>query len=135
MKVNTVSTSDSLKNAPASAKLVAAVVFLQALAMLVFAIAIVMQFGSTELPVPAQIFEVFLIGLAILWLFMTARGVLRGDAWVRGSLIVIQLFVVILAFYTLGANRIAGVLQLLSGAVVLIGLFTTSLNDYLGGRR
>ena len=115
---------------------VAIVVFGQALALVINAVLIIADPDSEQLPGAAVFFLVFLYLLGGVWLTSAAIGVLRGKAWPRGALIVIEILAVIVAisYFQLGQVLVA-VLLALSGAVVLVGLFTPTLNEHLVQRR
>lgn len=115
---------------------IAIVVFAQALALLINAALTLFDPNSQELPKPALYFLVFLYLLGAVWLAGAAVGVIRGKAWPRGALIVIEILAVIgsISYFQLGEPVLGSVLAL-SGAVVLIGLFTRPLNEHLVKRR
>src|SRR5690625_5567365 len=82
----------------------------------------------------SKYFLVFLFILGAVWLFTAAFGVYRGKAWPRGALVVAELLAVIVSF-TYMDNALAGVSTLISGAVVLVCLFTPALNEHMAQRR
>ncbi|SRR5690625_4110818 len=114
--------------------LVALIVAAQAVTLLVSAIFIILDPASHQLPGTAKYFLVFLFILGAVWLFAAALGVYRGKAWPRGALIVAELLAVIVSF-TYMDNALAGVSLLMSGAVVLVCLFTPALNKHMVQRR
>lgn len=115
---------------------VAIVVFGQALALVINAVLIIADPDSEQLPGAAVFFLVFLYLLGGVWLTSAAIGVLRGKAWPRGALIVIEILAVIVAisYFQLGEPLLGAILAI-SGAVVFIGLFTPALNHHLVQRR
>lgn len=120
---------------PPAAWTVAAIVGLQAAALVVSAIMVLAVLGDGALGVPAQLFLVFLILLGAVWLGAAAWGVKAGKTWTRAAVIVIQLFAVILSIGSLSAGDIrGGLLLLVPAAVVLLLLFTPSVNTHLGQR-
>jgi signal transduction histidine kinase len=116
--------------------LIAVVVFSQALALLINAGLTLFDTDSQQLPTTALFFLVFLYLLGAVWLIGAAVGVIRGKAWPRGALIVIEVLAVIvsISYFQLGQPVLGSALAL-SGAVVLIGLFTPALNEHLVKRR
>lgn len=125
-----------LNNLPALVWVVTIVVSAQALGLVVNAVLTLTDSESHQLPATALFFLIFLYLLGAVWLFAAARGVLRGRAWPRGALIVIEILAVIvsISYFQLGQVLVA-VLLALSGAVVLVGLFTPTLNEHLVQRR
>ena len=120
---------------PRAAWTVAAIVGLQAAALVLSAIMVLAVLGDGALGVPAQLFLVFLILLGAVWLGAAAWGVKAGKTWTRAAVIVIQLFAVILSIGSLSAGDIrGGLLLLVPAAVVLLLLFTPSVNTHLGQR-
>jgi len=128
--------SIQLNNLPAMVWLVVAVVAAQALALVVNAVLTLTDTESQQLPATALFFLIFLYLLGAVWLLAAAVGVLRGRAWPRGALIVIEVLAVIvsISYFQLGEPMLGAILAL-SGAVVLIGLFTPALNKHLVQRR
>jgi|SRR5690625_84567 len=116
--------------------LIAVVVFAQALGLLINAGLTLFDTNSQQLPTTALFFLVFLYLLGAVWLIGAAVGVIRGKAWPRGALIVIEVLAVIvsISYFQLGQPVLGSALAL-SGAVVLIGLFTPTLNEHLVKRR
>lgn len=114
--------------------LVTLIVAAQAVALLVSSILIILDPASHQLPGTAKYFLVFLFILGAVWLFAAAFGVYRGKAWPRGALVVAELLAVIVSF-TYMDNALAGVSTLISGAVVLVCLFTPALNEHMTQRR
>lgn len=116
--------------------LVAAVVAGQAIALIVNAILTLIDPNSQELPGVAIFFLGFLYVLGAIWLFAAARGVYQGKAWPRGALVVAEVLAVIVSFtfFQLG-DVVLGASLLISGGIVLIGLFTPALNGHLVQRR
>lgn len=116
--------------------LIALVVVAQALALLLNAILTVFDADSGQLPGTALFFLVFLYLLGATWLIGAAIGVIKGKAWPRGTLIVAELLAVIVSFTYFQMGEIVLALALvLSGAVVLIGLFTPALTQHMVQRR
>ena len=117
-------------------RVVVLVVLGQALALLVNAILTIMDSGDGPLPVSAIIFLVFLYLLGAVWLTAAAVGVYKGKAWPRGALIVAEVLAVIVSFtyFQLG-DLLLGSTLLVSGGIVLILLFTPTLNNHLVQRR
>lgn len=128
--------SSQLNSLPPMVWIVAIVVCAQALALVLNALLTLTDTESQQLPGTALFFLVFLYLLAAVWLTAAAVGVLRGKAWPRGALIVIEVLAVIvsISYFQLG-QPVLGILLALSGAVVLIGLFTPGLNKHLVQRR
>ncbi|GAA4474239.1 hypothetical protein GCM10023190_07830 [Enteractinococcus fodinae] len=130
------SQSSQSNNLSPSVWIVAIVVFAQALALVVNAVLTIADPGSQQLPGTAIFFLVFLYLLGAVWLTGAGLGVIRGKAWPRGALIVIEVLAVIvsISYFQLG-EPVLGIALALSGAVVLIGLFTPALNEHLVQRR
>ncbi|GAA2030617.1 hypothetical protein GCM10009720_08570 [Yaniella flava] len=128
-------TSQSARPSPV-VFLVAAVVAGQAIALIVNAILTFIDPNSQELPGVAIFFLGFLYVLGAIWLFAAARGVYQGKAWPRGALVVAEVLAVIVSFtfFQLG-DVVLGASLLISGGIVLIGLFTPALNGHLVQRR
>lgn len=128
-------TSQSARPSPV-VFLVAAVVAGQAIALIVNAILTLIDPNSQELPGVAIFFLGFLYVLGAIWLFAAARGVYQGKAWPRGALVVAEVLAVIVSFtfFQLG-DVVLGASLLISGGIVLIGLFTPALNGHLVQRR
>lgn len=116
--------------------IIALIVVGQAVALLINAVLTITDPESRELPGTAIFFLVFLYLLGAAWLLAAANGVIKGKAWPRGSLIVVEVLAVILSFtyFQLG-ETVLGLALLISGAVVLIGLFTPALSTYMVQRR
>ena len=115
---------------------VALVVFGQAIAMALNAVFTIFDTESGLLSGPAKVFLVFLFALGAVWLTATAIGVLQGKAWPRGALVVAEVLAVIVSFtyFQLG-DMLLGSALLISGGIVLIGLFTPALTSHLVQRR
>lgn len=130
------SVSEEVRSAtPPTAWAIAALVGLQAAGLIVSAIMVIALLGEGALGLPAQLFLVFLILLGAVWLGAAAWGVKAGKTWTRAAVIVIELFAVILSIGSLSAGDIrGGVLLLVPAAVVLLLLFTPSVNEHLGQR-
>lgn len=114
--------------------LVALIVAGQAVALLISAILIILDPASHQLPGTAKYFLVFLFILGTVWLLAAARGVYQGKAWPRGALVVAELLAVIVSF-TYIDSALAGSSLLVSGALVLVCLFTPALNRHMVQRR
>lgn len=120
---------------PSAAWGIAVIVGLQAAALVVSAMMVIVMLGDGALGVPAQLFLVFLMLLGAVWLGATAWGVKAGKTWTRAAVIVVQLFAAILSMGSLSAGDIrGGLLLLVPAAVVLLLLFTPSVNTHLGQR-
>lgn len=68
--------------------------------------------------------------IAAVWVAVIALNVLRGNAWVRGASIVVQVLLIALAvgsFQGEGANPIVGVALLVPAVLVLVLVFTRSV--------
>lgn len=115
---------------------VAMVVFAQALALVLNAVLTIADPASGQLPGTAIFFLVFLYLLGAVWLTGAGFGVIRGKAWPRGALIVIEVLAVIVSIsdFQLG-EPVLRIALALSGAIVLIGLFTPALNEHMVQRR
>lgn len=116
--------------------IVAAVVVGQAIALIVNAVLTLIDPNSQELPGAAIVFLAFLYVLGAIWLLAAARGIYQGKAWPRGALVVAEVLAVIVSFtyFQLG-DVLLGASLLISGGVVLIGLFTPALSTHLVQRR
>src|SRR5699024_10571852 len=129
-----------MSNASPSARLllvvllVTLIVAAKAVALLFCSILIILDPASNQFTGTAIYFLVFLFILGAVLLFAAAFGVYRGKAWPRGALVVAELLAVIVSF-TYMDNALAGVSTLISGAVVLVCLFTPALNEHMAQRR
>lgn len=115
---------------------IAVVVLGQAVALVINAILTILDSKSSELPGSAMVFLVFLFFLGAVWLTAAAVGVLRGKAWPRGALVVAEVLAVIVSFtYFQLSEVLLGTALLISGGIVLIGLFTPALSTHMVQRR
>src|SRR5215217_3557599 len=119
-------------NRPRGVLLIAAVLILEAVALVVLAAGSVAAiFGPDPVSVGGSAFLVVLLLLVAAFLGTLARKLAAGFRWARSPSLVVQLFLVILAFpYFSSGNPVIGLLLLVPAAAVIVTLFTKPVVDF-----
>ncbi len=117
---------------PRGVLLIAAILVLEAVALLAVAAGfVVTAFSDDALSVGGSVFMAVLLLLVGAGLMALARQLAAGFRWPRSPSLVVQLFLVILAFpyFSIGAPLI-GVALLVPAAVVIVTLFSGPVVGY-----
>ncbi|MHA7278910.1 hypothetical protein ACX80H_04065 [Arthrobacter sp. MDT2-2] len=119
-------------NRPPGVLLIAAVLILEAVALVVLAAGSVAAiFGADPVSVGSSAFLVVLLLLVAAFLGALARTLTAGFRWARSPSLVVQLFLVILAFpYFSSGNPVIGLLLLVPAAAIIVTLFTKPVVDF-----
>jgi hypothetical protein len=119
-------------NRPPGVLLIAAVLILEAVALVVLAAGSVAAiFGADPVSVGSSAFLVVLLLLVAAFLGALARKLTAGFRWARSPSLVVQLFLVILAFpYFSSGNPVIGLLLLVPAAAIIVTLFTKPVVDF-----
>ena len=116
---------------PRAITVLVALLLLEAAGLAVITIYLVIEtLTAPATSVFSAIFLAILAAIAAIWLVVIALNVLRGNAWVRGASIVIQVLLLAIAansFIGQGANALIGVVLLVPAVLVLVLLFTKSV--------
>lgn len=117
---------------PAAVLVVAAVLLLQALALLWLAGDAIAHAGEGVLPVGARVMLILIYVLLGVWILAAASAMLRGRAWSRGAATAVQLFGVLLSswLFSVGAPVAGGALIAVSG-VALVIVFSRSVTGHV----
>ena len=117
---------------PRGVLLIAAVLVLEAITLLVIAVGFVVTiFSADALSVGGSVFMAVLLLLVGAGLAAMARHLMAGFRWPRSPSLVVQLFLVILAFpyFSLGSPLI-GLALLVPAAAVIVTLFSAPVVRY-----
>lgn len=131
------SNNDPAGARPLSVHVVAALVLLEALAVLAYGVYYLVNIGAPGvLTLPGRIFMVLLCLGAAAWQTWVATSFHRGRAWTRAAIVAWQLFQVILAT-TYFQTELVGlaVLAFFAAAGALILLFAPQTTAFLGDRK
>jgi len=111
---------------PRGVLLIAAVLVLEAIALVALAAGfIVTVFGADPLSVGGSVFMAVLLLLVAVGLITMARRLAAGFRWPRSPSLVVQLFLVILAFpYFDSGDPLIGLALMVPAAVVIVTLFS-----------
>ena len=111
---------------PRGVLLICLILLLEAVAAGVLAIGFVGTiFSAATLSVGGSVFMAVLLVLLVAGLLTMARKLLAGFRWPRSPSLVLQLFLVILAFpYFSDGNPVIGLLLLVPAAAVIVALFS-----------
>lgn len=134
--MNPVTNTQTPATRPATVMVVAALVLIEALAVLGYAVYYLMHLGDAgELNIGGRIFMLVLCVGAAAWQLSVAVNFFRGRAWTRAAIIVWQLFQVIMAVTYLQTSMfvIALVALLIAGGALIL-LFAPATTAYLGDR-
>lgn len=117
---------------PLGVLLIAAVLVLEAVAGIALAVGFVGTiFGSAPISIGGSVFMAVLLVLLAAGLVAMAGKLLSGFRWPRSPSLVLQLFLVILAFpYFSAGNPLIGVLLLVPAAAAIIMLFSKPVVDF-----
>ena len=111
---------------------IAVVLVLEAIALLALAVGFFLSiFGLDPISVGGSVFMTVLLLLVAAGLVAMARKLLAGFRWPRSPSLVVQLFLVILAFpfFTAG-NPLIGLLLIAPAAAVILTLFSKPVVDF-----
>jgi hypothetical protein len=112
-------------SAPGAVRLLAGLVLLQALAVAVIAVALVVALvRGTSMPGPVVFLVVLAAGIAAV-LGGAGRALLQGHRWGRAPVMTVQILLVVLAVGWLGVEVAAWSVAVLALAVVVGGLLVT----------
>ncbi|MHA7281679.1 hypothetical protein [Arthrobacter sp. TMS2-4] len=117
---------------PPGVLLIAAVLVLEALALLALAVGFLRSIvGGDPVSLGGSVFMTVLLLLVAAGLVAMARKLAAGFRWPRSPSLVVQLFLVILAFpfFTEG-NPLIGFLLLIPAAAVIVTLFSKPVVDF-----
>lgn len=117
---------------PPGVLLIAAVLVLEAVALLALSVGSVLSiFGQDPISVGGSIFMTVLLLLVAAGLVAMAGKLVAGFRWPRSPSLVVQLFLVILAFpfFTAG-NPLIGLLLLAPATAVILTLFSKPVVDF-----
>lgn len=117
---------------PPAILLIAAILVLEALAVAVVAIGFVVSiFGADPLSIGGSVFMAVLLVLVSAGLVALAQRLTAGFRWPRSPSLVVQLFLVILAFpYFSVGNPLIGLLFIVPAAAVVVMLFSKPVVDF-----
>lgn len=138
-KIVVVSNEDTIPSRPTSVFVVAALVLLEALAVLVYAISYMMHIGTSgTVNMGGQLFMLVLCLLAAVWQGSVAINFFKGKAFTRAPIIVWQLFQLILSvsFFTSDIPLVttAAVAAILIAGITIVMLFAPKTTAFLGDR-
>ena len=117
---------------PPGVVLIAAVLVLEAIALLALSVGFFLSiFGLDPISVGGSVFMTVLLLLVAAGLVAMARKLVAGFRWPRSPSLVVQLFLVILAFpfFTAG-NPLIGLLLIAPAAAVILTLFSKPVVDF-----
>ncbi|MHA7241056.1 hypothetical protein [Arthrobacter sp. TMS1-12-1] len=117
---------------PPGVLLIAAVLILEALALVALSVGSILSiFAADPISVGGSVFMTVLLLLVAAALVAMARRLGAGFRWPRSPALVVQLFLVILAFpfFTAG-NPLIGLLFVLPAAAVIVTLFSKPVVDF-----
>lgn len=124
------------KGRPISVLVISALLALEGLAVLVYALGYAVQLGDAGvLGMGARIFMLVLILAAGAWQLFVAYGFFRGRAWTRAAALMWQVFQIILAipYFQTGDAPMAW-LWLIPAALIIVLLFDPRTTAFLGDR-
>ncbi|AXR73182.1 hypothetical protein DCC27_001375 [Auritidibacter sp. NML130574] len=115
--------------------LLSLIVGCQGLVLTVSAVLAVLNIGDGTLGLGAELFLAFLLAVGAIWLIVAAYGVVKGKAWTRAAVMVIELFAIVLSFnYFSTADWWYGIAFLVPAAVALVILFSPAVNAHITRR-
>ncbi|WP_043441122.1 hypothetical protein [Arthrobacter sp. L77] len=117
---------------PPGVVLIAVVLVLEAIALLALSVGFLLSiFGRDPISVGGSVFMTVLLLLVAAGLVAMARKLVAGFRWPRSPSLVVQLFLVILAFpfFTAG-NPLIGLLLIAPAAAVILTLFSKPVIDF-----
>lgn len=117
---------------PPGVVLIAAVLVLEAVALLALSVGFLLSvFAADPVSVGGSVFMTVLLLLVAAGLVAMARKLAAGFRWPRSPALVVQLFLVILAFpYFTAGDPVIGLLLIAPAAAVIITLFSKPVVDF-----
>ncbi|MDQ0095355.1 hypothetical protein [Paeniglutamicibacter psychrophenolicus] len=130
------SSRPAIPRRPISVLLISALLVLEGLAVLAYALTYALSLGQTgELGMGARIFMLVLIIAAGAWQLLVAHHFFRARAWTRAAVLVWQVFQIILALQiAMPVDVLVAWLWLVPAAVVVVLLFDPRTTAFLGDR-
>lgn len=117
---------------PRGVLLIVAILLLEAVGLVVVAAGFVVTlFQADPLSVGGSVFMAVLLLLVAAGLATMARRLMAGFRWPRSPSLVVQLFLVILAFpYFTAGDPVIGLMLIVPAAVVIVTLFSKPVVDF-----
>ncbi|MFJ6002753.1 hypothetical protein [Arthrobacter sp. NPDC092385] len=117
---------------PRGVLLIVAILLLEAVGLVVVAAGFVVTlFQADPLSVGGSVFMAVLLLLVAAGLATMARRLMAGFRWPRSPSLVVQLFLVILAFpYFTAGNPLVGLVLIVPAAVVIVTLFSKPVVEF-----
>lgn len=138
-KIGLVSEENTTLPRPTSVFVVAALVMLEALAVLAYAVSYLVSIGtSTMVNMGGQLFMLALCLLAAIWQGSVSINFFKGKAFTRAPIVVWQLFQLILSVSFLSSNialvKAGAVVSILVAGATVVLLFAPKTTAFLGDR-
>lgn len=126
----------AIKRRPISVLVISALLAVEGLAVLAYALAYAMQLGEAGvLGMGARIFMLMLIIAAGAWQLFVAYSFFRARAWTRAAALMWQVFQIILAIpYFQTGDALMAWLWLVPAALIIVLLFDPRTTAFLGDR-
>ncbi|MFL4475758.1 hypothetical protein ACIPVK_17310 [Paeniglutamicibacter sp. MACA_103] len=126
----------AIQRRPVSVLLISALLVLEGLAVLFYALTYAMALGKDgDLGMGARIFMLLLITAAGAWQLLVAHHFFRARAWTRAAALMWQVFQIILAIpYFQSGDALMAWLWLVPAALIVVLLFDPRTTAFLGDR-